>query len=441
MYCINKYIIIIYINIFFVELSDNMKNGKHTFIDLFSGCGGLALGLINSGWKGLFAIEKNESAFKTLRFNLIDNYIEKTSCFSWPEWLELKPHDIVEFVNEYSEKLKSLQGEVHLVAGGPPCQGFSFAGRRNGDDPRNELYKYFLKVVGYVKPMLVLMENVEGINVPFKKNNVTYNEKSFAEIIRENLNEIGYHVQIHVINAAELGVPQFRRRCFILGISKDLFKNEQIPDLLGVINNIRNDFLKKHGLPVDRYVTVSDAISDLKVNGKQTIECTDEDSPSGFKEILYQGPVTSYQKLMHKNMEGRKMNSLRLVNHKQKTVEKFQLLINSCEKGDYLSKKDRDRFGIKKSSIAILSPDKPSMTITTLPDDLIHYDEPRIHTVREHARLQSFPDWFEFKDKFTTGGVRRKEECPRYTQVGNAIPPLMAEAIGQALKNILDELE
>ncbi len=116
-------------------------------------------------------------------------------------------------------------------------------------------------------------------------------------------------------------------------------------------------------------------------------------------------------------------------------------MINSCEKGDYLSKKDRDRFGIKKSSIAILSPDKPSMTITTLPDDLIHYDEPRIHTVREHARLQSFPDWFEFKDKFTTGGVRRKEECPRYTQVGNAIPPLMAEAIGQALKNILDELE
>ena len=96
-------------------------------------------------------------------------------------------------------------------------------------------------------------------------------------------------------------------------------------------------------------------------------------------------------------------------------------------------------MGIKKRSTTPLDPDAPSPTITTLPDDLIHYSEPRTMTVREHARIQSFPDWFKFAGHYTTGGDRRKKDCPRFTQVGNAVPPLLARAIGETILNLLDD--
>jgi DNA (cytosine-5)-methyltransferase 1 len=127
-------------------------------------------------------------------------------------------------------------------------------------------------------------------------------------------------------------------------------------------------------------------------------------------------------------------NSLRLARHKEQTVERFSKIINMCEKsgtkGVVLSDKVRAELGIKKQSIVVLNEKQPSHTITTLPDDIIHYSEPRILTVRECARLQSFPDWFEFRGNYTTGGSRRTKECPRYTQVGNAVPPLLAEFLG-----------
>jgi DNA (cytosine-5)-methyltransferase 1 len=102
-----------------------------------------------------------------------------------------------------------------------------------------------------------------------------------------------------------------------------------------------------------------------------------------------------------------------------------------------LSSEIKASFGIKKSAIRVLDPDQPSPTITSMPDDLIHYSEPRTLTVRENARIQSFPDYFEFKGKYTTGGERRKSEVPRFTQVANAVPPLIAEAIGYTLSNII----
>jgi len=101
-----------------------------------------------------------------------------------------------------------------------------------------------------------------------------------------------------------------------------------------------------------------------------------------------------------------------------------------------LNDKQKEEIGTKKQAICVLDPKKPSKTLTTLPDDIIHYKEPRILTVRESARIQSFPDDFEFKGKYTTGGMRRKQECPRYTQVGNAVPPLLGEAIGHLIRKI-----
>lgn len=421
---------------------------SYNFIDLFSGCGGLSLGLMNAGWQGLFAIEQSPHAFKTLNYNLVEARSHKSEKprFDWPKWLEKGPHEIVEFVQTHRKSLGKMRGNVQLVAGGPPCQGFSYAGKRTGQDPRNELFKHHLEVVDILKPELVLLENVQGISTAFGSNEVQRigsipsPKESYAKRIRVVLEEHGYDVQQHLLKSYQFGIPQFRPRYFTLGIRRDLFDALEAPCLLFTLAKMRNDFLRNHGLPIRRPVTVSDAISDLSITGKQLVECLDEESPSGFKEISYKGPVTRYQKLMHSGMNGRSPNSLRLVNHRPETIERFQKILQTCRKGVQLSREDKIRLGVRKGMLAPLAPDQPSHTLTTIPDDLLHYAEPRVHTVREHARLQSFPDWFEFRGKYTTGGTKRKSECPRYTQVGNAVPPLLAEVIGEALQKILYEL-
>lgn len=133
------------------------------YIDLFSGCGGLALGMHQAGWKALFAVEKSEDAFNTLRFNLIDNI----NHFCWPNWLEQIEHDINNMLEDYKDELSALEGKIKLVAGGPPCQGFSMAGRRKEDDVRNKLVDSYLEFIDLVKPESLLFENVKGFTQPF----------------------------------------------------------------------------------------------------------------------------------------------------------------------------------------------------------------------------------------------------------------------------------
>lgn len=140
---------------------------KHTYSDLFAGCGGLSLGLYNSEhWHGLFAVEKSPDAFATLQHNLIK---EKTH-FRWPEWLGAPTsHDINELLAAHEKDLKDLRGSVDLVAGGPPCQGFSMAGRRVESDQRNNLVYSYLKFIELVQPKMIFFENVKGFKVGFRK--------------------------------------------------------------------------------------------------------------------------------------------------------------------------------------------------------------------------------------------------------------------------------
>lgn len=416
-------------------------DGKHVFIDLFAGCGGLSLGLLMSGWKGLFAIEKSPDAFKTLRHNLVDSHEHnrRMPVIDWPAWLARQPHEIRAFIKRHRGKLRGLRGSVQLVAGGPPCQGFSFAGLRNRHDSRNGLFKLHLEVVDLIRPEIVLLENVQGIDTAFGTKEARTKRprgrprKSYASRIRDALSEHGYYVQQKLVKAADFGVPQLRPRYFTVGIRQDLFSQKGPPDFFAILHDRRRGFLKARKLPVRRPVTVAEAISDLEANGKDLVDCNDPESIPGFKEIVYGRPSSHYQKLMHGDLNGRAINSLRLVNHKKESIERFKKILRSCRKGVQLSDEDRERLGIRKTAVTPLAPELPSHTLTTLPDDLLHYSEPRIHTVREHARLQSFPDWFEFRGKYTTGADRRARECPRYTQVGNAVPPLLAEAMGEAL--------
>jgi DNA (cytosine-5)-methyltransferase 1 len=334
---------------------------------------------------------------------------------------------------------------VQLVAGGPPCQGFSMVGLRRDTDPRNQLFKCHLSVVELLRPQIVLLENVAGIGIAFKPRDPDSTSgrsgpvASYAELIGMALTKQGYHVQQGTIRAVDYGVPQLRPRFFTVGIRLDLFAASQAPDFLSMLADGRVRFLRSKHLPPDRPVTVSEAISDLQTARRTLRCCTDPESPPGFYEAEYDGPSSTYQKLMNSGMRGRAPNSRRLANHRAETVRKFKQIQRVCRKGVSLSAAERASIGIRKTVIAHLDGDSPSHTLTTLPDDLVHYSEPRIHTVREYARLQSFPDWFEFRGKFTTGGARRAHECPRYTQVGNAVPPLLAEAIGMTLARILKQ--
>ena len=412
-----------------MEIINSIKNNELLFIDLFSGCGGLSLGLVNAGWKGLFAIEIHSDAFNTFKKNLL----EKDIKFNWPSWLPKKNHDIKDFICDFNEHLKSLKGKIDLIAGGPPCQGFSLAGRRTHSDPRNSLIKDYLTVVNLIEPRFLLIENVIGFTQPFKKNNEILSGP-YSKKIQVRLESMGYKVFSQIINFNKFGVPQNRSRFILIGIKN----NDLVLDRLNgatpfsLLFNERENFLYNKGLFSNRPITVKEAIGDLEVNNSNLIDCLDSNI-SGFKQIDYTYPTNNSSPYIKLLKSEKAPNSMRLANHKESTILQFEKILNTCELGKAINNNDRERLGIKKRAITPLKASSPSATITTLPDDIIHYSEPRILTVRENARLQSFPDWFEFTGSYTTGGQIRKSDCPRYTQVGNAVPPLFAEALGNIL--------
>lgn len=392
------------------------------YIDLFSGCGGLSLGLQKSGWKGLFAIEKNHEAFLTLKHNLIDKY----SHFDWPNWLAKKNHDINAVISQHSSELKLLRGTIDLVAGGPPCQGFSMAGRRNEKDNRNKLIDSYIEFIDLVQPKTIFFENVKGFTIGFKKDNKR--GEAYSSYVWKKLEKLGYDVHGEIVNFSEFGVPQKRQR-FILVATK--YKKAQT--FFDLIVNNRMAFLKSK--EITGKTSLSDAISDLvKKNGVQ--ESPDTKS---FQAGIYSKPKSNYQKLMRqgKPLTNKVADSHRFARHKSETIERFQYILDNSTANLNIADSIREKYNLKKHTIVPLCKESCTPTLTTLPDDYIHYCEPRILTVREYARIQSFPDSYEFKGKYTTGGDRRKFEVPRYTQIGNAIPPLFSEQAGIALRGML----
>lgn len=400
---------------------------RYTVIDLFSGAGGLSLGLYQAGWHGLFAIEKNAFAFETLKYNLIDN----KKHFDWPEWLPLMPHDINEVLKNYSRQLKDLKGTVDLVAGGPPCQGFSMAGKRVKDDVRNQLVFSYIKFIKIVQPKMLLFENVKGFTYAFNKNKRN-DVDSYSNKVISALEGLGYNVKPHVIDFSEYGVPQRRKRFILVGIRKDIGSPDMFEDML---QKNRDSFLNKKGIGAT--VSLKEAISDLlRTNG--TMPTPDR---KGFLSGKYGGEeLSNYERLMRGDYpcNHEVPDSHSFARHSADKLNCYKRLLTDCPiRGKRIDGKARAEWGIRQRGITVLDPDAVSPTITGQPDDYLHYSEPRIMTVRECARIQSFPDWYEIKKKYTTGGKMRRIEVPRYSQVGNAIPPLFAEQAGIVLKQIL----
>ncbi len=407
--------------------SINTDTIKPVYIDLFAGCGGLSLGLYQSGWKGLFAIEKSPEAFQTLEYNLL----KKLNHFDWPNWLPCQPFDINEVIENYKENLKSLRGQVDLVVGGPPCQGFSSAGRRVESDERNELIKSYLRFIQLVRPKVIFFENVKGFTLNFKKNKSK--GIAYSEFVLRSLKWLNYKAYGRMVNFSEFGIPQKRARFIIIGIREDFAdqKNLQTLDFFHRIFENKKKFLVSKGLTLKP--NLKQAISDLLYeNG--TIDCPDR---KGFKAGLYSKPASKYQRYMRKGNTGKVPDSHSFVNHKKETEEKFRYILEVGNRNKDLSKEVKAKLRINKHRIVPLDENQPSITLTTLPDDHIHYCEPRVLTVREYARIQSFPDWFKFKAKYTTGGKERVNEVPRYSQIGNAIPPLFGEQSGLVLNELI----
>lgn len=399
------------------------------YLDLFSGCGGLSLGLSNAGFRGVAAIEANPDAFETYRTNLLSSNRE---AYAWPEWLDCKYNDIVEVVEKHAGDLTELHGEVDLLAGGPPCQGFSMNGRRDPSDPRNTLVKAYIRMVELIRPKIVLIENVRGFTSMPHSEGGTYNK--FVENLLDGL---GYNTWSDVLMASDWGVPQRRPRYICIAIQKKILSNINPLERLKVS---RKKFLAARGLD-GRPTTVGEAISDFIMKGNKRQRDPVWGSKGYFAVTRRDDVVlSSYQQLMRGSTIVQPEDR-RLARHRDETVKKFSQILETCEKGRSLSPEDRKRLNIGKRSTTPLSAAMPSPTVTTLPDDMIHYKEPRTLSVREIARLQSFPDWFSFKGPYTTGGDRRKTACPRYTQVGNAVPPLLAEAIGEMLISLFREHE
>lgn len=391
------------------------------YIDLFAGCGGLSTGLHLAGWKGLFAVERNASAFSTLKANLIEN----RKHFDWPSWLSASNWDIEGILKNNSRDLAKLRGKVSLVAGAPPCAGFSMAGRRRESDERNNLVHSYLGFVDLVRPRAILFENVKGFTMKFKANSDA--GTTYSHLVIDKLKELGYKdARGEIIDMSDYGVPQRRQRFIVIATRENLSA-----DIFAELERQRPLMLEAKGIP--KRNSARGALSDLEF--QHGVEpCLES---SGFQSGIGSRPTTGLQRYLRAHRGRHTPDSHRFVNHTAKVERVFSRLLEHAPRNCFISGAERKSYGLKKRSVAVLDPHEPAPTVTTIPDDFVHYSEPRVMTVRECARLQTFPDWFEFKGAYTTGGKQRAQETPRYTQVGNAVPSLFAELLGVASKEVL----
>ena len=342
-----------------------------TCIDLFCGCGGLSLGFEKAGLEILLGIDSWQDAITTFSYN------HKNSKGICADLSKLNPKEIE---SELSEK------SVDVIIGGPPCQGFSVAGKRIVDDERNKLYKNFVRFVEYFKPKAFLMENVPNI--------LSIGNGIIKDSIVKDFSNLGYKVVYKILTASDYGVPQNRRRTFFVGF----------------MNGNSFDFPKA---TVKNKVTSKEAISDLP---DWTVKNGD---------VYPNKPQSEYQKLMRKNATG-------LYNHRVTIhTEQTKRIIAMVPDGGNYKDLPLELQNTRKVHIAWtrLDSTKPSFTIDCGHNHHFHYEYNRVPTVRESARIQSFPDDFIFLGKLGS----------QLRQVGNAVPPLMAEELAKQIKSCLED--
>ena len=316
---------------------------KIVFADAFAGCGGLSLGLLQAGLKGRFAIEHDKFAFATLRANLLSK--GSKFKFVWPRWLPKEPIAIGTLLEDYKAQLQSLEGTIDLLVGGPPCQGFSSAGRRKHDDPRNKLFASYLRIVDTLRPKAVLIENVRGFSVDFDVNASVTN---YSTKLREKLSA-RYEVFEKLLDLSQFGVPQLRTRYFLLALRPGLCPGNPFDLLVDRLPTFLRSMRLK--VPVASWAAISDL--EVSLGGKQPSSET-----PGFDEIRYTKPLTHFQRLMGAGEAA--PTDLRLARHSDELTERFQEIIELSHAEGRLnttiSEHVRARYGLRKRALRVLDP-------------------------------------------------------------------------------------
>ena len=395
---------------------------NYTFIDLFAGCGGLSEGFYKCGYKALLHLEIDSVACETLKTRMKYYGYDNKEIDDAVLCADITGENIIA---EIDNRVKET---VDIIIGGPPCQAFSSVGRAQSpdsmnNDPRNYLFENYLKILNHVKPKMFIFENVKGILTAKPKG-----VKIFERIIRE-MSET-YNVVddagVVLLNAADYGVPQIRERVILIGVRKDI-------DYINV-NQIYSDIRKTNSNDDENlpdYFTVKDAIADLPklLPGESANKVIAE---SKNNKNAYLEKISNDSSLVY-NHEARKHNAQDIERYRILSSHKNWQLKDLQNVRPDLVHHDPKHFG---NRYTVQEWDKPGKTVVAhLYKDgnlFIHPDpeQARTFTVREAARIQSFPDDFVFEGSRTQ----------KYKQVGNAVPPLMAEAFAKTLKNYLDKI-
>lgn len=363
-----------------IEKSKQIKEISQDYVvlDLFSGAGGLSRGFLDAGYNVVLGVDFEEMALKTFKANHGNAEAMKLNLFE---------HENIKQIENFFEKNNY---KLDVLVGGPPCQGFSLAGPRNAEDERNSLYTAMVKVAEKFKPKAVVLENVPGLLT-------LYNGKGAQRIIKD-FTQLGYKIAPKILYGPDYGIPQIRKRVVFVGLldSEEFFEFPKPVRIKG------------------EYVTCEDAISDLPalegILGEEIQEYEIE-------------PSNPYQEAMRKNSK-KIYNHIGTI-HSEKTIK----MISLVPEGKNYKALPEEYRGLYKYNEALTRyhSKKPSLTINTGHRSHFHYKYNRIPTVRESARLQSFPDDFVFYGN----------KSQQYKQVGNAVPPLLGYYVALQLKKYL----
>lgn len=415
-----------------------------TVIDLFAGCGGLGTGLEQAGYETVFVNELHGDALGTYLLNRSDGPVKLRQNHS---------NDILEITQNEGEltaladRLRREHGDITLVAGGPPCQGYSGIGHRRSfvlakeEIPSNHLYREMAKVVTAVQPKAFLFENVKGLLssrwTPGGDKGEIWEDvqAAFRKIrVTRGGSELHYKLGWHLVSAKDYGVPQNRPRVLLVGVRSDI-------DPIRLPNAIASGLLPG---PLAAAPDPADFLGDL-VDPNWT--------PGGSTDRYLVAPKTEFQLLMRTLPngdvlgKGAPLTEQDYGKHKDHIITKFQHMLD--HNGEIPLSMQTKKFA-QRVIPAQWGLGGPNITATSLADDYVHYSQPRVPTVREWARIQTFPDWYQFAGKRTTGGRRRAgdpsvgdwtREVPKYTQIGNAVPVMLGKAVGEHILKVLGEAD
>ncbi len=526
-----------------------MTKSKKTYVELFCGCGGMSLGLENAGFDCLLANDVSPMAAETYAFNLVEGArdgappspaklggdyftflvepVFSESKSSWEVFRNWKgyrnkldevsmraisqlekgdgSHLIVGDASLLAQQLsirtpKRLQG-IDLLSGGPPCQSFSLAGKREKDHPRNKLFLSFVKTAELLGPKVILFENVHGITSPFKEEDGAKYHPWFE--VCKAFRQAGFIPIPSLVDTSHFGIPQIRPRFVMIALREDIADKavEKVGLLSSLANAIelgRSNYGKKKAwrtgdekklifrfdqgrsdwpellfpFPNSKNVfSVDEAIGDIaSVDDQESFEAGDYSKRinrllRNRVKIKRDRLIRNHGRRRHGHRASARFRLLRVLQEsgwnakgmievksdpaKVYKLIKGERLIDPNSGEIFQIKSNRtgrlDAFLNDLSSSKItqkcLVKDLPAPSQLSIPDDYVHWSQDRVLTIREMARVQSFPDWFVFCSKETTGGKSRAFEVPQYTQVGNAVPPLLGRSFGESIHQFLDEID